>query len=424
MAELPPTAGLDVDDVEAFEIAPTERIGDLRRSIESVILGKSEVVGRTLVTLFAEGHLLIEDVPGVGKTMLAQALARSLDVSFRRLQFTSDLLPSDILGVSIYQPATSSFEFKPGPLFSHVLLADEINRATPKTQSAMLEAMNEAQVSVDSSSYPLAQPFIVLATQNPVEHQGTYPLPESQLDRFLMRLRMGYPDPESERQLLETQKVDRPIDAVEPVLSAQDIVRIQRAVRHVAVDPAVADYIVRLATATRTSEKLALGVSPRGSLLLQRASQAQALIEDRRFVVPDEHALSVRVFRLLTEASRAARAHCLPAYPAHRHRSIYWPSRGWRQRGSTTRSGRRPLSPARIRARRSHAPRSLEDVRKAWRAHGPGARGGRARALDGRFRPPDFRNARSRRVRDPRERRSVAREPTRAFGCVVSFYRR
>jgi MoxR-like ATPase len=169
-----------------------------------------------------------------------------------------------------------------------VLLADEINRATPKTQSAMLEAMNEAQVSVDSTSYPLAQPFIVLATQNPVDHQGTYPLPESQLDRFLMRLRMGYPDPESERQLLETQKVDHPIDAVEPVLSAMDIVRIQRAVRHVAVDPAVADYIVRLATATRTSEKLALGVSPRGCLLLQRASQAQALLEERRFVVPDD----------------------------------------------------------------------------------------------------------------------------------------
>ncbi len=288
MAELPPTAGLDVDDVEAFETAPTERIGDLRRSIESVIRGKSEVVGRTLVTLFAEGHLLIEDVPGVGKTMLAQALARSLDVSFRRLQFTSDLLPSDILGVSIYQPASSSFEFKPGPIFSHVLLADEINRATPKTQSAMLEAMNEAQVSVDSTSYPLAQPFIVLATQNPVDHQGTYPLPESQLDRFLMRLRMGYPDPESERQLLETQKVDHPIDAVEPVLSATDIVRIQRAVRHVAVDPSVADYIVRLATATRTSEKLALGVSPRGCLLLQRASQAQALLDERRFVVPDD----------------------------------------------------------------------------------------------------------------------------------------
>ena len=288
MAELPPTAGLDVDDVEAFETAPTERIGDLRRSIESVIRGKSEVVGRTLVTLFAEGHLLIEDVPGVGKTMLAQALARSLDVSFRRLQFTSDLLPSDILGVSIYQPATSSFEFKPGPIFSHVLLADEINRASPKTQSAMLEAMNEAQVSIDSTSYPLAQPFIVLATQNPVEHQGTYPLPESQLDRFLMRVRMGYPDSESERQLLETQKVDHPIDAVEPVLSALDVVRIQRAVRHVAVVPGIADYIVRLATATRTSEKLALGVSPRGSLLLQRASQAQALLEDRRFVVPDD----------------------------------------------------------------------------------------------------------------------------------------
>lgn len=288
MAKLPPTAGLDMDDAEAFEMAPTERIGELRRSIESVIRGKSEVIGRTLVTLFAEGHLLIEDVPGVGKTMLAHTLARSLDVSFRRLQFTSDLLPSDILGVSIYQPATSSFEFKPGPIFSHVLLADEINRATPKTQSAMLEAMNEAQISVDSSSYPLAQPFIVLATQNPVEHQGTYPLPESQLDRFLMRIRMGYPDAESERLLLETQKVDNPLDSVEPVLSAQEIVRIQRAVRHVAVDPGIVDYVVRLAAATRTSEKLALGVSPRGSLLLQRASQAQALIDGRRFVVPDD----------------------------------------------------------------------------------------------------------------------------------------
>ena len=198
------------------------------------------------------------------------------------------MLPSDILGVSIYQPATSSFEFKPGPIFAHVLLADEINRATPKTQSAMLEAMNEAQITVDSSSYPLTQPFIVLATQNPVEHQGTYPLPESQLDRFLMRIRMGYPDPESERQLLKTQKVNHPIDSVEPVLSAQEIVRIQRAVRHVAVEPDIADYIVRLATATRTSEKLALGVSPRGCLLLQRASQARALIEGRRFVVPDD----------------------------------------------------------------------------------------------------------------------------------------
>ena len=256
MAELPSSAGLDVDDAEAFETAPTERIGDLRRSLESVIRGKSEVVARTLVTLFAEGHLLIEDVPGVGKTMLAQALARSLDVSFRRLQFTSDLLPSDILGVSIYQPATSSFEFKAGPIFSHVLLADEINRATPKTP------VRDARSDERSAG----------------QHRF----------ELLMRVRMGYPDPESERQLLETQKVDRPIDAVQPVLSAQDIVRIQRAVRHVAVDPGIADYIVRVATATRASEKLALGVSPRGSLLLQRASQAQALLEDRRFVVPDD----------------------------------------------------------------------------------------------------------------------------------------
>jgi len=288
MAELPPTADLDMDDAPTLDPVHAERIAALRRSIESVIQGKSDVVDHTLVTLFSQGHLLIEDVPGVGKTMLAQALARSLDVSFRRIQFTSDLLPSDIVGVSIYQPQSSSFEFKPGPVFSHVLLADEINRATPKTQSAMLEAMNEAQVTVDSSSYPMPQPFIVLATQNPIEHQGTYPLPESQLDRFLMRIRMGYPNEDAEKSLLQAQQIEHPIDSVEPVMSGRDIIAVQKAVRRVRVDPSIVDYLVRLAGASRRSEKLSLGVSPRGTLLLQRASQARALLESRDFVVPDD----------------------------------------------------------------------------------------------------------------------------------------
>ena len=288
MAELPPTADLGMDDAPALDPANTERIHELRRSIESVIRGKAEVVEHTLVTLFAQGHLLIEDVPGVGKTMLAQALARSLDASFRRIQFTSDLLPSDIVGVSVYQPQSSSFEFKPGPIFSHVLLADEINRATPKTQSAMLEAMNEAQVTVDSSSYPLPQPFIVLATQNPIEHQGTYPLPESQLDRFLMRIRMGYPSEDAEKALLVAQQIEHPIESVEPVMTGRDVVAIQEAVRRVRIDASIVDYLVRLAAASRRSEKLSIGVSPRGTLLLQRATQARALLEGRDFVVPDD----------------------------------------------------------------------------------------------------------------------------------------
>jgi MoxR-like ATPase len=288
MAELPPTADLGTDIPPALVPADVERIHELRRSIEGVIRGKTEVVELTLVTLFAQGHLLIEDVPGVGKTMLAQALTRSLDASFRRIQFTSDLLPSDIVGVSIYQPQTGEFEFKPGPIFTNVLLADEINRATPKTQSAMLEAMNEAQVSIDSRSYPIPQPFIVLATQNPIEHQGTYPLPESQLDRFLMRVRMGYPSEEAERALLEAQQIEHPIDSVEPVMTRRDVVAIQHAVRRVRVDPSIVDYLVRIAGASRRSDKLALGVSPRGNLLLQRASQARALLEGRDFVVPDD----------------------------------------------------------------------------------------------------------------------------------------
>jgi MoxR-like ATPase len=264
------------------------RIKNLRRSVEGVIRGKTEVVDLALVTLFSEGHLLIEDVPGVGKTMLAQALARSLDATFRRIQFTSDLLPSDIVGVSVFNPTVSEFEFKPGPLFANVVLADEINRSTPKTQSALLEAMNEAQASVDSTSYPLPQPFVVLATQNPVEYHGTYPLPESQLDRFLMCIRMGYPSQESEKEILRAQQLSHPIDDVKPVLTCQEVRHIQGQVRSVRVDPALADYLVLIAAATRQSDELALGMSPRGTILLQRAAQARALLSGRDYMVPDD----------------------------------------------------------------------------------------------------------------------------------------
>jgi MoxR-like ATPase len=266
----------------------TSRIEALRRSVEGVIRGKPEVVTHALVALFSEGHLLIEDVPGVGKTMLGQALARSVAGTFRRIQFTSDLLPSDIIGVSIFNPTTSEFEFKPGPLFANVVLADEINRSTPKTQSALLEAMNESQATVDNSSHPLPEPFIVIATQNPIEHHGTYPLPESQLDRFLMRIRMGYPDENHEKEILRVQRLSHPIDEVQPVLSSNDVQEIQRQVRAVEVDPSLADYLVRLSAATRQSNDLALGVSPRGTLLLQRAAQAHALISGRSYLVPDD----------------------------------------------------------------------------------------------------------------------------------------
>jgi len=270
------------------EVDIASQVEELRRAVESVIFGKSDVVTLALVALIAEGHLLIEDVPGVGKTMLAQALARSLEGTFRRIQFTSDLLPSDIVGVSVYNPARSAFEFKRGPLFANVVLADEINRSTPKTQSALLEAMSERQVSVDNLSHRLPEPFIVLATQNPVEHHGTYPLPESQLDRFLMRLRMGYPDEEHERAILRTQQLSHPIERLRPVLTCEAVSRLVAEVRAVRVDPALSDYLVRIASATRRSGDLALGVSPRGTLLLQRAAQAHALVAGRDYLVPDD----------------------------------------------------------------------------------------------------------------------------------------
>jgi MoxR-like ATPase len=241
----------------------------------------------SLVCLLARGHLLIEDVPGVGKTTLAHALARTVQCNFHRLQFTSDMLPSDVLGVTIYNAHTQSFEFKTGPVFTNFLLADEINRATPKTQSALLEAMNEVQVTIESHSYPLAQPFMVIATQNPVEHHGTYPLPESQLDRFLMRMRIGYPDRQAEREILRNSD-SNPGDTIRAVLSSEELLDLQSLVQRVSVDDALVDYMLAIVEKTRTNENLILGVSPRGSQALYRATQALAMLEGREYAIPDD----------------------------------------------------------------------------------------------------------------------------------------
>jgi len=236
-------------------------------------------------------------VPGVGKTTLAQALAKSFHCSFQRIQFTSDLLPSDVLGVSVYNPENREFEFRPGPIFANVVLADEINRTTPRTQSALLEAMNEAQVSMDGKTQPLPQPFFVVATQNPVEHHGTYPLPESQLDRFLMRIKMGYPSHETEREILRNRIGDDPLQALEPVADLSEVLAMQEAVNHIKVDPSLHDYALEIVNRTRKTEQLALGVSPRGTLMLQRAAQARAFLDGRDYCLPDDFKqLAVPVF--------------------------------------------------------------------------------------------------------------------------------
>src|SRR5450755_1424935 len=263
------------------------KLSELETAVGAAIHGKPEVVRLSLVCLLARGHILIEDVPGVGKTTLAQALARAVDCRFHRLQFTSDMLPSDVLGVTIYNAHTQDFEFKQGPVFTNFLLADEINRATPKTQSALLEAMNEVQVTIESHSYPLEQPFMVMATQNPVEHHGTYPLPESQLDRFLMRIRIGYPDREAEREIL--RNTDGALsEAVRAVISAGDLLHLQEKVARVTVDDALVDYMLSIVEKTRSHESLALGVSPRGAQALYRATQALAVVEGREYVIPDD----------------------------------------------------------------------------------------------------------------------------------------
>jgi MoxR-like ATPase len=260
----------------------------LESALSRIIRGKNDVIRMALVAVLARGHLLLEGVPGVGKTTLAHALARAIDCDFQRIQFTSDLLPSDVLGISMFSVAEQRFEFKRGPIFTNVLLADEINRTTPKTQSALLEAMNEFQVTVDGRSYPLPQPFAVIATQNPVEHHGTYPLPESQMDRFMLRVRMTYPEPDSEREILRGQAGAARLEEVSPVLKAEDVLRLQEEVQRVQVDDSLVDYSLRIVQRTRESEQLALGVSPRGSLMLFRAAQAMAYLEGRNFSKPDD----------------------------------------------------------------------------------------------------------------------------------------
>jgi MoxR-like ATPase len=268
--------------------AAAQRAALLENTLRKIIRGKDEVIRLALVTMLARGHLLIEGVPGVGKTTLGQALARALDCTFQRVQFTSDMLPSDVIGISIYSALDQQFEFKRGPVFTNILLADEINRTTPKTQSALLEAMNEGQVTVDAHSYPLPQPFLVVATQNPVEHHGTYPLPESQLDRFLMRLRMGYPDGDAERQILRSEAGAARLDTLEPVLSAADVLEMQHAVTEIRVDDSLVSYALAIVRKTRSSEHLSLGVSPRGSQMLYRAAQAMAFLDGREFCTPED----------------------------------------------------------------------------------------------------------------------------------------
>ncbi len=275
----------------------TRQLRELRDTIESVIRGKSEAVHLAVVTLLAGGHLLVEDVPGVGKTTLAQTIARCLDCSFQRIQFTSDMLPSDIVGVSVYNQHSGEFEFKSGPIFANVILADEINRTTPKTQSSLLEAMAEGRATVENQTYDLPRPFMVLATQNPAEHHGTYPLPESQLDRFLMRVRMGYPKAAEEKEILRQQTHHHPLEQITPLMNADDVLDLQDEIKNVRVDDSLLDYLIEIVTATRNSEMLDFGVSPRGSLALHRAAQALAFTEDRAYCIADDiKRLAIPVF--------------------------------------------------------------------------------------------------------------------------------
>jgi MoxR-like ATPase len=263
-------------------------IQQLEGNMAQVVLGKAEVVRQCVVALLAGEHVLLEDVPGVGKTLVGKSLARSVSGEFRRIQFTPDLLPADITGSSILDAKRQEFTFSRGPIFANVVLADEINRTTPRTQSALLEAMSEGQVSVDGQTHPLPRPFLVIATQNPLEFEGTYPLPESQLDRFLLRISVGYPDRACQREILSSHRCGEPVDHLQPVLTGAQILELQEAVRAVKVDPAVAEYVLDLVQATRASEELHVGVSIRGGLSLYRAAQAWALAEGRDFVVPDD----------------------------------------------------------------------------------------------------------------------------------------
>jgi MoxR-like ATPase len=274
--------------MKTIEAPAREKVSLLRNAIATTIKGKHEIIQLAIVALIAEGHLLIEDVPGVGKTTLGHALARSLDCKFQRIQFTSDLLPSDVLGVSIYNPKVNEFDFKQGPIFANIVLADEINRTTPKTQSALLEAMNEKQVTIENVTYALPSPFMVLATQNPVEHHGTYPLPESQLDRFLMRIEVGYPDPAAEKEILKRFSNGNNHYVVHPVLTPTDVLFLQEESRKIHIDESIVDYMIHLVNETRKHPEIELGISPRGTVALFRATQALAMSEGRGYVIPDD----------------------------------------------------------------------------------------------------------------------------------------
>ncbi len=275
-------------ELQSTTTTASTRLSALLRSISSVVRGKEDVIQLALTTLLGRGHLLIEDVPGVGKTTLAQALARSFDCSFQRIQFTSDMLPSDVIGVSVFNPATQGFDFKPGPIFANIIVADEINRTTPKTQSALLEAMNESQITVDNHTHPLPKPFLVLATQNPIEHHGTYPLPESQLDRFLMRIRMGYPSRASEKEIIRNNSGAAPVDKICALMDAADVIAMQEATSQIRVEESLLDYSLEIVERTRQTEQLSLGVSPRGAVMLHRAAQARAFLEGRDYCLPDD----------------------------------------------------------------------------------------------------------------------------------------
>lgn len=281
-------------------------------NVEKVIVGKGEAVAFSLIAVICHGHVLIEDVPGVGKTVLTKAIARSIGCTFKRIQFTPDLLPSDVTGTSIYNQKTSNFEFRPGPIMAQIVLADEINRATPKTQSALLEAMEESQITVDGVSYRLPEPFMVMATQNPIEYEGTFPLPEAQLDRFMMNISIGYPKSTDEMNILDSHQHHHPLEDLSQIMTAEELVLIQQQVRNIHVDPTIREYIVAVANATRNHNNIYLGSSPRGSLALFRASQALAAMRGRGYVIPDD-------VKLLAKPTLA---HRIIVTPAARVRSI------------------------------------------------------------------------------------------------------